>query len=239
MYGYIYKTTDLTNNKIYIGQHKANKFDVEYFGSGVIITRLIEKYGVKRFRCELIEECSSCEELNSREIYWISYLDSRNPDIGYNIASGGAFGDSGYHLGMLGKRQSDYQRAQASLANKGENNPYNRIPELKEYKANQMRGNTNASGGKGLKFIHLGDIQKRVPEEEINSYLQKGWQRGKSDKVKQSQQEAYKLKYANGKYVTDGVNSKFVSNDKLDDWLNRGWKIGKGPKNYINREKKK
>lgn len=35
MYGYIYKTTNLINGKIYIGQHKANKFlGQSYLGSG-------------------------------------------------------------------------------------------------------------------------------------------------------------------------------------------------------------
>lgn len=34
MYGYIYKTTNLLNKKIYIGQHKCRVFDSDYYGSG-------------------------------------------------------------------------------------------------------------------------------------------------------------------------------------------------------------
>ena len=30
MYGYVYLTTDLETNKIYIGQHKAESFDTSY-----------------------------------------------------------------------------------------------------------------------------------------------------------------------------------------------------------------
>lgn len=43
MYGYIYKTTNLINNKIYIGQHKHEKFDIKYFGSGYALVNAIKK----------------------------------------------------------------------------------------------------------------------------------------------------------------------------------------------------
>jgi hypothetical protein len=35
-YGYIYKTTNLLNNRIYIGKHKG-EYNPNYFGSGLII----------------------------------------------------------------------------------------------------------------------------------------------------------------------------------------------------------
>lgn len=33
-YGYIYKITNLINNKVYIGQHKGNHFDEQYWRRG-------------------------------------------------------------------------------------------------------------------------------------------------------------------------------------------------------------
>lgn len=117
MYGYVYLTEDLINNKIYIGQHKSENFDTSYYGSGIIISRMINKYGKENFRCSILEEADSFDDLNEKEIYWIEKLNSRDPNIGYNIASGGSFGDSGYHLGMLGKKQSDKQKLAASKAN--------------------------------------------------------------------------------------------------------------------------
>lgn len=82
MYGYIYKTTNLKNTKIYIGKHKSNSFDFNYYGSGKIIRSAFKKYGKDSFKVELLEECESLEELNTKERYWISKLDSRNPKIG-------------------------------------------------------------------------------------------------------------------------------------------------------------
>lgn len=89
MYGYIYKTTNTFNGKIYIGQHRADKFNPEYFGSGVIITNIINKYGTDSFICEVLEECNSEQELNDKEIYWIEYFNATDKNIGYNLMSGG------------------------------------------------------------------------------------------------------------------------------------------------------
>ena len=238
MYGYIYKTTDLETNLIYIGQHKAQEFDNNYFGSGVLITRLLDKYGKNRFKCELLEWCESLDELNSKEIYYINKFNSLDRSIGYNIASGGAFGDSGYHKGMLGKSQSEYQKQRAREANTGKNNPFNRNKELKIKKSIDMKGNTNASGGKGLIFMNLtDDLQIRVRVEDADKYYQQGWKFGKCKKVIENQRKAFKEKYANGSYITDGIVSKFVDNSELNYYLNYGWRIGKGPANYVNRKK--
>ena len=101
MYGYIYKTTDLIENKIYVGQHKRNYFDKTYYGSGLIITNKIKNWlslGNKieeRFVCEILDIADTQEELNFKEIYWIEKLKARNSDIGYNLCLGGNQGPSG------------------------------------------------------------------------------------------------------------------------------------------------
>ncbi len=89
MYGYIYKTTNLYNGKIYVGQHKSSKFNPNYYVSGVRFTNVFNKYGKESFVCELLEKCYSEDELNEKEQYWISKLDATNRDIGYNLMSGG------------------------------------------------------------------------------------------------------------------------------------------------------
>ena len=96
-YGYVYKTTNIQNNKIYIGMHKAQVFDKGYFGSGVLIKKAIKKYGQDNFVVELIEWCCDRADLCSKEKYWICYFRSNTPDIGYNLAQGGDGGDT-FHL---------------------------------------------------------------------------------------------------------------------------------------------
>ena len=89
MYGYIYKTTNLINGMIYIGQHKAINFSKKYKGSGKLIIEAFHKYGKENFTVELLEWCETKEELDEKERYWVSYFGLPNFEIGYNILKGG------------------------------------------------------------------------------------------------------------------------------------------------------
>lgn len=91
MYGYIYMTTNLVNNKIYIGQHKSTKFCSNgYLGSGTLFCRALERYGRPNFVKTLLCECDSREELNKQEIYYIGLYNSTDRGVGYNILIGGS-----------------------------------------------------------------------------------------------------------------------------------------------------
>lgn len=94
MYGYIYKTTNLINNKFYIGQHKSSVFDPNYYGSGLLINQAIKKYGKTNFKIEILEWCESLDVMCEKEKYYIKLYDALNKDIAYNISKGGEFGDS-------------------------------------------------------------------------------------------------------------------------------------------------
>lgn len=88
-YGYIYKTTNLANNKIYIGQSKGN-FNPNYFGSGLIIKRAIKSYGRDGFKLELLAFAKDKIKLNKLERKYISeYRKIFGRSILYNIANGG------------------------------------------------------------------------------------------------------------------------------------------------------
>jgi len=89
MYGYIYRITDLTNGKMYFGQHKYDKpmLDPYYHGSGDIIVN------IRKIRPEtLLEEywmtCETAEEMDYFEEYFIEHCNTMVPN-GYNITKGG------------------------------------------------------------------------------------------------------------------------------------------------------
>ena len=89
MYGYIYITTNLVNNKIYVGQHKATEFTNKYLGSGHMIQKAIKKYGKENFSVKLLEWCDTREMADDRERYWEKEFGLPNEEIGYNITRGG------------------------------------------------------------------------------------------------------------------------------------------------------
>jgi hypothetical protein len=88
----IYKITNLVNNKIYIGKDTTS--DPKYFGSGLLIKRAFEKYGSEKFIKEIIDTSDDYDELSKKEIYWISFYNSTDKKIGYNISRGGDGGDT-------------------------------------------------------------------------------------------------------------------------------------------------
>jgi group I intron endonuclease len=109
----IYKTTNLINGKIYIGQDSKNNSD--YFGSGVMIKRAIKKYGKENFIKEIIDYAEDKNILDEKEIYWIDKFNAKDKNIGYNISNGGN--------GCLGCKQSEETKEKRRLKNIGELNP--------------------------------------------------------------------------------------------------------------------
>jgi len=89
---YIYKTTNLINGKIYIGQStKSIKETKNYLGSGQpYFINALKKYGKENFKKEILEVCNSLEELNKKEKFWIKEFNSLNSNIGYNLQNGGS-----------------------------------------------------------------------------------------------------------------------------------------------------
>lgn len=116
----IYKTTNLVNGKIYIGQDKNN--NPNYYGSGKLLKLAMKKYGKENFKKEILEECNSEDHLNKREIFWITNCNSVDRKIGYNISDGSKEGDRkigheiakngiyNYWVEKYGKEEADKRR---------------------------------------------------------------------------------------------------------------------------------
>lgn len=88
----IYKTTNLINGRIYVGKDKHN--NPNYLGSGNILHQALDKYGKQNFKKEILEHCSSEEEMCEKEKYWIETLNSLYIHGGYNLTKGGEGGDT-------------------------------------------------------------------------------------------------------------------------------------------------
>lgn len=97
----IYKVTNIINGKVYIGQttlslkerqqsHKREsenpKRKTVYFHNALL------KYGFDSFIWEEIDTAITQEELDEKEVYWISYYNSTDKTKGYNLKAGGLGG---------------------------------------------------------------------------------------------------------------------------------------------------
>ena len=88
----IYKITNTLNKKVYIGKDESSR--ETYYGSGKLIRRAIEKYGIENFSKDILDTSKCKKELQEKEIYWIKEYNSTDREIGYNISYGGDGGDT-------------------------------------------------------------------------------------------------------------------------------------------------
>jgi len=137
----IYKITNITNNKVYIGKTSKTiekRFSEHVKNSKNRINRYLydsmNKYGVDNFKIEILDCVNSNNDANNIEIYYISEYNSNNKDFGYNMTIGGDGGNTGkYYYGKspydwwvekYGKEQADimkieiYQNISLKLRNR-------------------------------------------------------------------------------------------------------------------------
>lgn len=92
----IYKITNKENGSIYIGQsihieqrfleHKRKAFNLNSSEYDTALYKAFRKYGLDNFTFEIIDICN-VDELNDKEMFWISYFNSYKH--GYNCTIGG------------------------------------------------------------------------------------------------------------------------------------------------------
>ena len=203
--GYIYKITNTSNGKIYIGK---TKYTIQHRWLGHIrssnickeiektsskLYNAINKYGIESFTIEEIEQCSY-DELNERERYWIKELDSRNPNVGYNICVGGEGGPGGPMF--AGHKHSEKTKQKMSADRSGENNAnygnhWHHTPDMNyryDGENNPMYGKKQSEEtkmlisqkNKGKIFVTNGEEDIKINPEELDLYIMAGYRRGRT-----------------------------------------------------------
>lgn len=223
MYGYIYKTTNLVNNKIYIGQKKSNKFlEESYLGSGTRLHSAIQHYGKDKFRVELIEWCNTKEELDEKEIFWIAYYNSRNTEIGYNIAIGG-----NTRVWNKGKHLSEEHKRKISKSEKGKKHTDEAKDKMRKAKQNisyetrekmsiAKRGENHWNYGRQLSEETKEKIRKS--KENISAEY-----REKLSAAHKGKPSSIKGKIA----ITNGHIIKYIFKNEFNNYISLGYRLGK------------
>ena len=87
-YHYLYKTTNLINDKFYVGMHSTDNLNDGYLGSGKRLKYSISKYGVENFKIEYLEFFEDRKTLVEREKNLVNEDFIKNP-MCMNLKPGG------------------------------------------------------------------------------------------------------------------------------------------------------
>ena len=223
----IYKLTNLSNGKLYIGQTiKTWKQRKLAYNSAIKsnnnqrIIRALRKYGWEGFNVEIIDRASTIEELNTLEEHYITKYNTVKE--GYNTTNGGDNGAwTDVHKQILKDAWTDERRAAASERMKEQNK--------------RTKGSREENISRGVKDYYK-EFKKTDEFWEKNAKLQRGAKKWK-EKNKIATMRKYILEHRDGEEI-EVVNldawcreegrpdvSNLLGNYKRQKGWAKGWRI--------------
>lgn len=130
-YHYVYKITNLIDNKAYIGRRSVNKLPEKdnYFGSGGLhFQNALKKHGKENFKKEIVAIYPDFKTLCDYEVYWIDFLGTYKDGVGYNkirVSEGWGVGELNP---VFGKPENN-----PMFGRKGKDNPNTGLKRSKEF----------------------------------------------------------------------------------------------------------
>lgn len=241
MYGYIYETTNLINGKKYIGKHKFNKFDKNYYGSGTNLKKALNKYGKENFKVIILEEVNTNQEdLDKAEIRWIEAANAVRSDKYYNNSYGGENeGWYPYHKVIkdnpglnpwLNRNHTEETKKKISESRKGKI-PWNKgltketDKRIKDY-TNKMinsklgsvpwnKGLTKETDSRLHGYTHSNETKRKV-SETLRGHIVLDETKTKISKSR-----------SNRKWINNGIENKCVKLEELNLYIKHGYKLGR------------
>jgi group I intron endonuclease len=115
IYHIVYLTTNLVNQKIYVGIHSTNNLNDGYLGSGELLQFAIEKYGKNNFKRDILYFCFSRNETLKIENFIVD-TQFVLKDTTYNKSIGGSANPilMGHHNPMFGRIHSEEAKEKMS-----------------------------------------------------------------------------------------------------------------------------
>ena len=241
MYYIIYKTTNILNNKFYIGKHQTNNLKDSYIGSGKALVQAIKKYGRENFKFEILFYLNSEEEMNAKEKEIVTEEFVKNPQT-YNLTVGGEGGPvfKGKHHSektkeLLRKNHKDVfltndQKEKALLKSK-----QTRLQkygcwtsDITKNKISEGKRKSNVQKGKTIKPKRTKEESNKLRAETLLGHIVSQETRDKISAKNKGQIPLNK----NTICITNGLINKFIKEEDLTLWENQGWKRGRITSKY-------
>lgn len=205
-YFLIYKITNLINGMIYIGRHKTKNKDDDYMGSGIWLKKSQEKYGLDKFKKEIIFECQSEEDMIKLESEIVDELFVSRIDT-YNLIVGGLRDGWNYvNKNKLNNKSNQYLMTWDRCKKDPEYFEF-----LKQKISNSVKLSITINGHNWIGRKHKQEAKDKIGK--ANSISQKGKN--------------------NSRYGTCWIyneeikKSKSIHKNELEIFLSTGWKIGR------------
>lgn len=211
---YIYLIVNKVNGKTYVGQRKSSKewYDDSYMGSGKRLKLAKQKYGIENFEKFLIQYCSSKEETDKAEKFWIAEYRSRDK-AEYNIANGG----QGSSIGFKGKHHTEETKRKISESCK------------ETFKSEVVKQKLS----KAHKGKYFSDEHKLNLSESLKG-KNKGKRRTEEQKIRMSETMRGENNPFYGKQHSDETKRKISESKKGRPSWNKGKKLGSNGTHWYN-----
>lgn len=163
----VYKITNITNGKIYIGitnQGSGARYRHHWYesriGESSALHRAMAKYGEENFTLEIIDFADTYDELKEKEKFYIKQFDSKNRDKGYNLTDGGdgTFGKmhseetkEKIRQKAIGRKASEETKQKMSEMRKGR--PVSELTKQKTAERNALRAKAVLQFDADMNFI--------------------------------------------------------------------------------------
>ena len=205
---FIYKTTNLTNGKYYIGMHSTNNLNDGYLGSGKKLRRSINKYGVENFKCEILEFLTNRDLLANREKEIVNKDLLKDP-MCMNLKEGGSGGfvnnnhkEAFINAGKLNLINSKDKR-NTSLA---------KVKSTKRYKDTMSKALTEYFK------THDGNFTNKNHSVAAKQKI--------SDSLKGKNLGSNNSQFGTC-WITNGIETKKIKKTELNIYLTNNWSIGR------------
>jgi hypothetical protein len=210
-YYYIYKITNLVNNKYYVGVHKTSDLNDVYMGSGKVIKDAIKKYGIDNFKKDILEYFEDSESMYAREKEIVTDKFLLREDT-YNLRRGGTGGFDFINKNNINNKSQNCNKGGESLAKRLQNDDIL----LKKYKN------------------HGSNLFKKLHAEGKFRYDNfKGCQHSEETKIKIGESnKVHQLGVNNSQYGTcwiyhELIGNKKIKKDFLPEYIEQGWIKGR------------